>query len=121
MRKQRRRATEHAGVPRSQQPSVQDREKHAPRAGRALQRCLRAKAPDAELRTGSAPPAGWFQDHVGEQSIAALRPAFLAGDLGAACKTDPSTVQLGGPCGDDACATTFCARAPDAACGAVNR
>jgi hypothetical protein len=45
-------------------------------------------------------------------------PAFLAGDLGAACKTDPGTVLVNGACADDAqCATTFCARAPDAACG----
>jgi len=54
-----------------------------------------------------------------EQSIAPLAcPTFLAGDWGAACKTDPGAVALGGPCGDDAqCVTTFCARAPDAACG----
>jgi hypothetical protein len=54
-----------------------------------------------------------------EQSIAALAcPKFLANDLGAACAIDPGTVAQGGACGDDAqCATTFCARAPDAACG----
>jgi hypothetical protein len=54
-----------------------------------------------------------------EQSIGALAcPAFLTADWGAACKTDPGTIAQGGACGDDAqCATTFCARAPDAACG----
>jgi hypothetical protein len=54
-----------------------------------------------------------------EQSIASLAcDPFLKGDFGAACKTDPGTVAEGGPCGEDAqCASTFCARAPDAACG----
>ncbi len=54
-----------------------------------------------------------------EQSIAALAcPAFLSGELGPGCKTEPGMVPAGGPCGDDAqCATTFCARAPDATCG----
>jgi len=54
-----------------------------------------------------------------EQSIAALGcPQFLAADWGPACKTDPGTFAVGAPCADDAqCATTFCARAPDAACG----
>jgi hypothetical protein len=54
-----------------------------------------------------------------EQSIAATAcPAFLTGDWGAACKTEPGTVAANGACAEDSqCATTFCARAPDAACG----
>jgi len=53
------------------------------------------------------------------QAIAGLACAtFLTGDLGASCKTDPGTIANGGACGDDAqCVSTFCARAPDAACG----
>jgi hypothetical protein len=53
------------------------------------------------------------------QSMAALTcPTFLSGDLGTACATGAGTVAQGGPCGDDAqCASTFCARAPDAVCG----
>jgi hypothetical protein len=43
---------------------------------------------------------------------------FLTGDFGADCKTSPGTIATGGACAEDAqCATTFCARAPDAACG----
>ena len=64
----------------------------------------------------SATPA---KTNACEQSIAALAcPSFLVGDLGAPCKTDPGTVALNGACADDAqCASTFCARAPDASCG----
>jgi hypothetical protein len=53
------------------------------------------------------------------QSIAALSCAtFLSGDLGTSCAIAPGTVAQGGTCGDDAqCASTFCARAPDAVCG----
>lgn len=53
------------------------------------------------------------------QSINALAcPTFLSGDLGTACAIAAGTVAQGAPCGDDAqCASTFCARAPDAACG----
>jgi len=53
------------------------------------------------------------------QSLASLGcDAFLKGDFGASCKTDPGTVAVDGACADDAqCASTFCARAPDAACG----
>src|SRR5258708_266375 len=49
-----------------------------------------------------------------ERSIAALEcPAFLAGDLGAACDIDPGTIALGGACADDAhCGTTFSALPP---------
>jgi hypothetical protein len=53
------------------------------------------------------------------QSIGALTcTTFLSGDLGAACAVVPGTAAQGAPCGDDAqCASTFCARAPDAVCG----
>jgi len=53
------------------------------------------------------------------QSIGALAcPTFLSGDLGTACAIVAGTVAQGAPCGDDAqCASTFCARAPDAVCG----
>lgn len=53
------------------------------------------------------------------QSMASLAcPTFLAGDFGAACKTDPGTLAMDGACADDAqCASAFCARAPDATCG----
>ncbi len=37
-----------------------------------------------------------------DKAIAALAcPAFLAGDLGAACKTDPGAVAVNGACADD--------------------
>jgi hypothetical protein len=54
-----------------------------------------------------------------EQSLSSLACAtFITGDLGPACKTEPGTVPQDGACAEDAqCATTFCARAPDAACG----
>jgi hypothetical protein len=54
-----------------------------------------------------------------ERAMAGLAcPSFLAGDFGSACKVDPGTVAVDGVCTDDGqCATTFCARAPDAACG----
>ena len=53
------------------------------------------------------------------QSIGALScTTFLSGDLGTACAVAPGTVAQGAACGDDAqCASTFCARAPTAACG----
>jgi len=43
---------------------------------------------------------------------------FARGDLGAACAPRPGSSPSGATCLDDRqCATTFCARAPDAACG----
>jgi hypothetical protein len=44
--------------------------------------------------------------------------AFAKGDLGAACAPQAGSLAAGVACGDDAqCASTFCARAPDAICG----
>jgi hypothetical protein len=44
--------------------------------------------------------------------------AFVRGDLGVACAPQAGSLPAGAACGDDGqCATTFCARAPDAVCG----
>src|SRR6266545_6065648 len=44
--------------------------------------------------------------------------AFAKGDFGAACAPEAGSLAAGVACGDDAqCASTFCARAPDAVCG----
>ena len=53
------------------------------------------------------------------QALPALSCAtFAKGDFGAACAAQPGALGNGAACGDDAqCASTFCARAPDAICG----
>ena len=53
-------------------------------------------------------------DSLSSQSCA----AFARGDLGAACAPRPGTAPSGATCLDDRqCASAFCARAADAACG----
>jgi len=74
--------------------------------------CLARFAPGS-----SATPADTMAcaDSLASQSCA----AFARGDLGSACTPRPGSLTTGATCLDDRqCDSAFCARAPDAACGA---